>query len=93
LRQIRRSSADLPHLPQGLPKKIEFDLLLADLALKLGNTLLRDRKCASFRLAPRGITASGWTPSTPPKASSTVLAIDVLPSMQKCSANWTAPLR
>jgi hypothetical protein len=24
-------------LPQGLPKKIEFDLLLADLALQLGN--------------------------------------------------------
>jgi len=33
--------ACFPDPPQGLPKKIEFDLLLADLALKFGNTLQR----------------------------------------------------
>jgi len=27
-------------LPQGLPKKIEFQLLLADFAFKLGDALL-----------------------------------------------------
>jgi hypothetical protein len=33
-------------LSQGLPKKIEVDLLLADLALKLGDTLSRSIELA-----------------------------------------------
>jgi hypothetical protein len=37
-------------LPQGLPKKIELQLLLADLALKLLDTLARRRKIAPHRL-------------------------------------------
>jgi len=35
-------------LPQGSPKKIEFDLLLADLALQLGDPFtrrIRRRRC------------------------------------------------
>jgi hypothetical protein len=31
-------------LPQGLPKKIQFNLLLADLALQLADPLARRRK-------------------------------------------------
>src|SRR5205085_5401624 len=31
-------------LPQGLPKKIQFNLLLTDLALQLGNTIARELK-------------------------------------------------
>jgi hypothetical protein len=31
-------------LPQGLPKKIQFNLLLADLALQLADALARRRK-------------------------------------------------
>jgi hypothetical protein len=37
-------------LPQGLPKKIELQLLLADLALKLLDTLARRCKIAPHRL-------------------------------------------
>jgi hypothetical protein len=47
----------LPDLPQGLSKKIEFDLLLADLALKFGNTFWRagvaSRNIARPLLHPR----------------------------------------
>jgi hypothetical protein len=31
-------------MPQGLPKKIEFNLLLADLAVQIGNLLLDARE-------------------------------------------------
>jgi hypothetical protein len=38
----------LPDLSQGYLKKIEFNLLLADLAFKLAYSLLRSSKLISF---------------------------------------------
>jgi len=56
-------------LPQGLPKKIQFQLLLPDLALKLGNPLPRrliirhrQRRCRRY-LASHGRSAR--PPSAP----------------------------
>src|SRR6185295_9663410 len=40
-------------LPQGLPKKIQFDLLLADLALELGDLLARRIRRRDGRLPRR----------------------------------------
>jgi len=40
-------------MPQGSPKKIEVDLLLADLALQLGNPPLRPRQLVLTRFCCR----------------------------------------
>jgi hypothetical protein len=40
-------------LPQGLPKKIEFNLLLADLAFQLADVLARGRKILAWRKVGR----------------------------------------
>ena len=45
-RQARDRLARFPDLPQGSLKKIEIDLLLADLAFKLGDTLLGNGELA-----------------------------------------------
>jgi hypothetical protein len=55
-------------LPQGLPKKIQFQLLLADLALKLGHPRTR-RLIIPHRLRPgRRRRALHGRPARPPSA-------------------------
>jgi hypothetical protein len=55
-------------LPQGLPKKIQFQLLLPDLALKLGNPLPRRLIIRHRQRRCRRCLASHGRSARPPSA-------------------------
>jgi hypothetical protein len=71
-------------LPQGLPKKIEFNLLLTNLALELGNPLPRRGKLAGrLRAGLFHTWRKLWrAPRFPSESSRAFLTIRILPAIQ-----------
>jgi hypothetical protein len=75
-------------LPQGLPKKIEFQLLLADLALELRDPLLCRLKLVRW-LRSKGADAGVLRPraSSQVKPGNAKLPVAILPSVKKRPAD------
>jgi hypothetical protein len=72
-------------LPQGFPKKIEFQLLLAHLALQLRDTLPGRAEIVGWlRSKIGGRCLPGRPPSLKPKTRRAQLPVPILPSIQKC---------
>jgi hypothetical protein len=74
-------------LPQGSPKKIEFNLLLADLAFQFGDLPLGRRHHARSVSCFARNTTHRWPASPPRETRRAKPSVNVRPAIQKCPAD------